>query len=123
MRPSMCTSLPTGFSLLNNRRITRAVHDDHRRRRGVVARLEPSAGHQPNAHRLQVVVADGANVRIVRVVAHLVRRAPRRDEGADPIDDPKQRTGIGVARAAHLGQAAQLGRAGLSMSAALRAVG
>ena len=47
---------------------------------------------QPNAHRLQIVVADGANVRL-RKIFHLVDRSALRDEGADRIDQTKQRTG------------------------------
>ena len=86
-----------------------AVDDDHRRRGRIVARLEPAARHQPHAHRLQVVVADRADVRVVGVAAHLVRRAPRRHERAEVIDDPEQRPGVGVAGALHTGQAAQFG--------------
>jgi hypothetical protein len=64
----------------------------------------------PRAHRLQVFGADGAEVRVVRVVAHLLLGAPRRDEPAHAIDDAEERAGIGVTGGAHLGQAAQLGQ-------------
>ena len=67
------------------------VDDDDRRRGGIVARVEPASGDQPHAHRLQVVVADGADLRIVRVPAHLVRRASRWDERAELIDEAQQR--------------------------------
>ena len=89
----------------------RAVHDDDRRRRAVVSRLEPSTGKQANAHRLQILVADGANLRL-RKIFHLRRpfgpagrrcRPHRRDQAADrhrcsPRCAPRAR---GAARSGH----------------------
>ena len=58
-------------------------------------------------------MTDRANVWIVRVAAHLLRRAPRRHEDAEGVDDPKERPGVGVAHASHVGLAAELGEQGV----------
>ena len=83
------------------------VDDDDRGRGGIVARVEPSSCDQSHAHRLQVVVTDRADLRIVRVAAHLVRRASLRDERAELIDEAQQRPCVREARALNARQCAQ----------------